>query len=388
MKGYLPALMIQNALLHPFVYCFKNAPDMMKNHLIHLLLCLVFFSCDPKLEKTRSQKGTITADVYGAGIVKARNQYQVYSTVSGIISKILVTENDQIKKGSPILQVTDLPSRFNRENSDLAAQYADLRLNEDKLVDLKNNIELAASRYSNDSLVFKRQQNLWAQGIGSKLELEQKELIAQGSKILLESARIKYEDLRRQLELNDRQSKNNLAISRARENDFTIKSELDGKVYFIYPKLGEIINPQTVLAIIGNASAFYLELNIDEFDIVKVKQGQEIMITMDSYKNEVFEARVTKINPLMNERTKTFLIEADFVKQPPILYPNLTVEANIVIQTKENAITIPRNYLISDSFVLVNKNEKRRVTTGIMDYQRAEIVEGLQANEEIYKPKE
>ena len=167
-----------------------------------------------------------------------------------------------------------------------------------------------------------------------------------------------------------------------------LKVNLDGKVYFIYPKRGEIISPQTALAVIGDANAFYLELEIDEYDIVKVKVGQEMLITMDSYKNEVFEARVTKIDPLMNERTKTFLVEAEFTKKPPVLYPNLTVEANIIIQTKEKAITIPRNYLINDSFVLVNKTERKPVKTGIKDYQRIEIVEGLSDKDVIYKPKE
>lgn len=360
----------------------------MKNKLLILLLASFFSSCTGKLEKTSPQSTNITASVYAAGIVKTRNQYQVYPTVSGIIDKIYITENDLVKKGSPLMLIADLPSKLNRENSDLSANYANLQSNADKLTDLKNNIDLAKSKYQNDSLIYKRQQNLWAQGIGSKLELEQKELIAQGSKISLESARIKYDDLLKQLELNDRQSKNNLAISRSRENDYTIKSELAGKVYFIYPKRGEIVGPQTALAVIGDARAFYMELDIDEYDIVKVQIGQAILITMDSYKNQVFEARVTKIDPLMNERTKTFRIEAEFTKQPPVLYPNLTVEANIVIQTKEKAITIPRNYLISDSFVLVNKTEKRRVRTGIKDYQRIEIVEGLSDKDIIYKPKE
>jgi len=362
--------------------------QIMKNRLTGVVLTLMVISCNTHLEKTAPQTANITASVYAAGIVKARNQYQVYSTVSGIIHKIFVTENANVKIGSPIMLVADPPSKLNRENSDLSARYADLRTNEDKLTDLKNNIDLAASKYSNDSLIFKRQQNLWTQGIGSKLELEQKELVAQGSKISLESAKIKYNDLRKQLELNDRQSKNNLAISQSRENDYTIRSEIDGKIYYIFPKRGEIINPQTALAVIGDRSAFYLELDVDEYDIVKVKLGQEILITMDSYKNEVFEARVTKINPLMNERTKTFLVEAEFTRQPPVLYPNLTVEANIVIQTKEKTITIPRNYLINDSFVLVNKTEKKRVKTGIMDYQRVEIIQGLTDKDIIYKPKE
>jgi HlyD family secretion protein len=360
----------------------------MKNQMTSILFLLLIGSCTTKLEKTNPQTGKITASVYAAGFVKTRNQYQVYSTVSGIVDKIYVTENDRVKKGTAIMLLADQPSRLNRENSDLSARFADLETNEEKLTDLKNNIDLAASKYLNDSLLAKRQENLWNQGIGSKLELEQKELTAQGSKISLKSAQIKYNDLRKQLELNDRQSKNNLAISRSRENDYTIKSEVTGRVYFIYPKRGEMISPQTALAVIGDSSAFYLELEVDEYDIVKVKLGQEILITMDSYRNQVFEARVSKIDPMMNERTKTFLVEAVFTKQPPLLYPNLTVEANIVIQTKENAITIPRNYLVNDSFVIVNKTEKRAVKTGIKDYQRVEIVQGLTDQEIIYKPKE
>jgi multidrug efflux pump subunit AcrA (membrane-fusion protein) len=101
----------------------------------------------------------------------------------------------------------------------------------------------------------------------------------------------------------------------------------------------------------------------------------------------VFEARVTKIDPMMNARTKTFLVEAEFTKQPPVLYPNLSAEANIITEIRKNAITIPRNYLVNDSFVIVNKTEKRQVKTGIKDYQRVEIVQGLTDQDFIYKPK-
>jgi HlyD family secretion protein len=366
---------------------FTDSPNM-QYRLICFFCILLSASCGPKPEKTMPVMQNITESVYAAGIVKTRNQYQAYSTVSGIISKIFVTENDLVKKGTPILLLSDQPSRFNRENSDLSAQYADLKVNRDKLTDLKNNIDLAASKYQNDSLTAKRQENLWAQGIGSKLELEQKELVAQGSKISLESAKIKYDDLHRQLELNAKQSQNNLAISQSRESDYTIKSQINGKVYFIYPKAGEIVNPQTVLAILGDSAAFYMDLDVDEYDIVKIKTGMPIMISMDSYKGQVFEARITKINPLMNERTKTFSIEAEFTRKPPVLYPNLTVEANIIIQTREHALVIPRNYLLNDSFVLVNKQEKKPVKTGIKDYQKVEILSGITDKDAIYKPTE
>lgn len=71
---------------------------------------------------------------------------------------------------------------------------------------------------------------------------------------------------------------------------------------------------------------------------------------------------------------------------PRKLYPNLTAEANIIIQTKKKALTIPKRYLIEGQYVLVNTDEKRKVKTGLSDYQKVEILEGLTAEETIYKP--
>jgi hypothetical protein len=87
----------------------------------------------------------------------------------------------------------------------------------------------------------------------------------------------------------------------------------------------------------------------------------------------------------MKEKSRSFTIEANFIKQPPQLYPNLSVEGNIIIQIKKNTITIPRNYLIDNSFVLIGKN-KVKVVTGIMDYDKVEILKGISISDEIYKP--
>lgn len=169
--------------------------------------------------------------------------------------------------------------------------------------------------------------------------------------------------------------------------DFTISSEVNGRVYSILKKNGELVTPQTPVAIIGDANQFIINLQVDEYDIVKLQNGMPVYISLDSYKGEVFEAKLTKINPIMNERTKTFLVEARFVKQPPKLYPNLTVEANIVLQVKEKALTIPRQYLVNDSFVLNNKGEKIAVKTGLKDYKKVEILSGISTNDQLSLPK-
>jgi RND family efflux transporter MFP subunit len=193
--------------------------------------------------------------------------------------------------------------------------------------------------------------------------------------------------LKLQLKNDQNRNSNNLKISEKSQSDFEVKSAFSGELFDVLVKEGTLITSQMPLAVIGEKNKYLLELDVDENDMVKVILGQKIVVTLDSYKGKVFEAKVDKIYPIMDERSRTFKIEAHFDNPPAKLYPNLTAEANIIIQTKKNALTIPKSYLIDDKFVLVNENEKRQVKIGLNDYQNVEILEGLTAGETIYKPK-
>ncbi len=352
-------------------------------------LCILSFllvSCKDKVEKTNPVEEKITESVYASGTIKTKNQYQVFSSANGIVDQVLVKEGDLIKKGAPIIRIANSTIELTTENARIAAEYSSVAANSEKLTELKNNIDLAKSKLENDALLLERQRNLWAQQIGTRNELDQRELAYRSAANAFEAAKLRYAESQKQISFQAKQSQKNLQISKSTARDYTIKSEQEGKVYSIYKEKGEMVNTQTPVALVGDASSFMLELQVDEYDITRVKQGQKILVSMDSYKGMVFEAVVEKIVPLMNERSKSFTIEAAFVKQPPALYPNLTCEANIVIQEKEKALTIPRSYLLNDESVLLANKERRKVTTGLKDYQKVEILSGLTINDIILKP--
>lgn len=351
-----------------------------------LTFIIIFFSCKQKQEKTKPVTENITESVYAAGIIKTKNQYQVFSTVNGLIQQILVTEGDIVKKGDPLIRVLNETSQLYADNAKLSADYAAVKANMDKLNEFKINIDLAKSKKDNDLLLLQRQRNLWSQDIGSKNELEQRELAYKNSTTAYEALILRYNELKKQLTFSDQQSQKNLQISVSIAKDFTIKSETNGKVYSILKEPGEMVNTQSPVAIIGDAEEFLVELQVDEYDIARIRTGQQIVIKLDSYKGQVFEAMVIKINPIMNDRSRSFTVEANLITKPPALYPNLTTEANIIIQTKEKALLIPRNYLIDESFVMMENKEKRKVTTGLKDYQKVEILSGLTVNDIILKP--
>ena len=351
-----------------------------------LFLSLLLFSCKKTQEQTQPKIINISESVYASGIVKSKNQYQVFSKVNGIIDELYVKEGDFVQKGQPLMKIFNQTSRLNTENAALIVENTAINANADKLKDLSIAIDLAHKKLQNDSLLFLRQSNLWAQQIGTKVELEQRELAFSNAKTAYQSAILKYKELKRQVNFSAAQSKKNLAINQTIEADYTLKSEYTGRLYSLQKEKGEMVNLQTAIAVIGDANLFSLELQVDEDDVVSVKIGQKIMVSMDSYQGKAFEAIVYEIDPLMNEKTRAFTVKANFTKQPKLLYPNLTVEANIIIQTKEKALTIPRNYLVDDSYVLNEKNEKVKVKIGLKDYQSVEIISGLTAQDIILKP--
>lgn len=365
---------------------FKYPSNIMRFSLFVLITFTIFMACKKQAEKTQPVIEKISESVYASGSIKSKNQYQVFATVNGLIQKVLVNEGDTVKIGDPLFIIQNEASKLNTENAQLAADFANLNTKSDRLNELRNSIALAKDKVANDSILRDRQKALWEQQIGSKVQLEEVELNYTASINNYHAAIFRYNDLQKQLDFAARQSKKQLAISQNIGQDFIVRSQIEGRVYSLTKIAGEIVNAQSPLAVIGDANNFITELQIDENDIIRIKIGQRVLLTMDSYKGQVFEAAVSKIDPIMNERTRTFLIEAEFVQKPTVLYPNLTTEANILIQIKENALTIPRSFLVEDSLVILENKEKRRVQTGLKDYVKIEIINGLTANETILKP--
>ena len=339
------------------------------------------------MESVSPTKEKITESVYASGFVRSNNQYQVYAKSSGVLEKVWVKEGDMVKKGQILFTLSNQVSKLNADNAALTAANSDYRANMDKLNDLNLTIELGKKKLDNDLSMLNRQRKLWNEQIGTRYELEQRELAYSNSKTAYESARLRYSELKKQLNFTSNQSRKSLSISKTMLDDYNVRSEVNGKVYAISKKKGEMVSPQAAMAIVGDATDYTLLLQVDENDIVKVGPGQKVNVTMDSYKGQLFEAVVDKINPLMNERSRSFEVEARFIKGPSMLYPNLTLEANIVLQSKNDVLTIPRKFLLDDEFVMVSSKEKRKVKVGLRDFQKAEILEGLSATDKVYIPK-
>lgn len=77
--------------------------------------------------------------------------------------------------------------------------------------------------------------------------------------------------------------------------DAEIKSPIDGKVVQSEVISGQVVTPDTELATIADTSHIYIEANIEETSILRIKQGQVVDIQVDAYPHRNFEGYVESI---------------------------------------------------------------------------------------------
>jgi RND family efflux transporter MFP subunit len=135
---------------------------------------------------------------------------------------------------------------------------------------------------------------------------------------------------------------------------------------------------------------------IDEIDIVKVKSGQTVSITVDAVPDRTFTGKVRFISPYGTAVGKvikfTLLVEMDPVEIQ--LRGGLRATAEIMASSVKNALLVPVSYIISTpggSMVMLADNttgkaEPKRVTLGLQNFQYAEVISGLREGDKVQLP--
>lgn len=347
---------------------------------------LLLTACGSDDENIKPELQPITESVYASLTVEPKDLYNVYAAAPGIIDSLLVEEGALVNTDEKLAQIVAQNPELNAASARLNVELAQEKYEGQAslLASIREEIEIAKSQLKLDSLNFVRQKNLWEERIGSEVEFEQRKLQYERTQNNLTTLKQKYAQTQTELENSYRRAKNALAQAQTNLSDFSVNSKINGKVYALNKEAGEMILQQEVLAQIGHAEKFVVEMAIDEVDVARIKNGQSVVVTLDAYPEESFDAEITKIYPQKNVRTQTFKVEGEFVNPPQILYAGMSGEANILISKKDRALTIPIEYLANGN--VVTEDGEVPVETGIRTMERVEIISGIDSSTTLYKP--
>lgn len=143
---------------------------------------------------------------------------------------------------------------------------------------------------------------------------------------------------------------------------------------------------------VADLSTLQFIAQVDEVDYGKIHLDQKVNVTLDAFPDEIFEGKVTYIN---KEGVKnlsggvTIPIEITLTASDDRLVLGLSGEADFVIEQKEAALSVPREFVQTKdgkTYVYVMENNSpvmREVTTGLETISQTEITSGIDENQEI-----
>jgi multidrug efflux pump subunit AcrA (membrane-fusion protein) len=364
---------------------------MKKNYIFHyisfIFLALFLIQCKSKNQVIKPLRKDITQAVFASGKIYPIQRKIIASKVAGYIEKIHVGIGQIVEANQPLLtiknEISDVSVNTAKNNYDFASANADD--NSALLKSAEEDVKNAKIKYELDSVNYLRFDNLYKGNATSKLNLDQAKALAESSKQTLLKAKQQVANLKLKLENDVKNARSNYESQKLLKSDYVLYAENRAKIYDIRPRLGDLIAPQIPLVELGNVQSFEVELAIDETDIGLVKEGQRIIYEIEALKNQTFEGKVVQLYPVVNPLNKTAKVIASIeVKENTNFFSGMSVEANIVVAEKKQALVIPKNFLYEQEFVKKADNQQKvKITKGIEDLEYVEIVNGIDANTEI-----
>lgn len=358
----------------------------MRFFLVYILACFTLFSCNSSEEKVQPSMDTMTESVYASVSITPVDFYEVYAAIPGILEHIHVQEGDTVSASEVIAEIKAESVEINKRDAALNLQLAreDYKGKAAVLTSLATEIASMKEQVRSDSLAYERQERLWNQNIGSQVQYENAKLKYDVSRRTLLRLENNYEQTRIDLEGGYKRAQNAMDMANTSVNDHMIRSRRDGKVYSVLKEEGEILSQMEAVAQIGSLDEFLIEMAIDEVDVARLSIGQTVFITLDAYGKETFKAMVTRIIPIKDQRTQTFKVEAEFTEAPPVLYAGLSGEANILIASHEDIMTIPLEYVKGN--IVRTEDGDKEVTLGMRNLQKVEVLSGLDTSDVLLLP--
>ncbi|MCB0699401.1 MAG: efflux RND transporter periplasmic adaptor subunit [Chitinophagales bacterium] len=344
-------------------------------------------SCNNKAETIQPEFRKLTAAVYASGTLLPEQEYKVVSTVDGYMNEAYVKEGDTVKMGQVLFYVSNEVREAQEVGSEAVVRKTISTVSEDAPVfrELQGRIEVANIKMQQDERQFKRYEKLYSEDAVSKSTYEKIYLQYQSSLKEYQNLKRQYEQQKLNGNLQLQQAQNQLQVTRAQQNVGRLKSFIDGVVYDVYRKQGDVINPNQPIALIG-AGDMIAKLSVDEDDLDKVYVGQKVMITMDAYDDKVFNAHISKVYPLLNKVEQAFRVDAVFDDELPVGVYGLNLEANIVLTQDKEVMVIPRSAIQKGDSVWIEKEGdevKVPIKTGMSDDNWVEVRSGLDKSSTI-----
>jgi RND family efflux transporter MFP subunit len=315
----------------------------------------------PEKFLARAEKRDIDSTIEVTGDVTPAFQLDVKPEVGGKLKALHVEPGDKVKEGQVLVEVDD---------SDLLTEK-DSALTE--IEGAKLEMEKAKKNFARAKELF--DQKLISLEVFDNLSSE----FAVGENNLVKAQR-KLQQVEDQL----RKTK--------------VLSPMDGTVLTVPVIEGQVaiaaasVNSGTTLMTIANLTKLLVATHINQVDVARIEPNQSVRLHVESLKDAEMDAKISFIAPVatVKNNVKGFDVQALIERPSARLRPGMTVNISIPIASASDVVSVPISAVFKAEgnkkvvYVRSGENtERREVKIGVTNMDFAQVVNGLEAGEQI-----
>jgi cobalt-zinc-cadmium efflux system membrane fusion protein len=345
----------------------------------------------PKVKTVAVEQRQQRRVVEAVGTLFAYDEVTVSSEAEGRVEEVMVDVGDHVGKGQTLARVSPVEFQLTVDQQQASLRQARARLGlaetDGDLKDVRQAAEVkkAAADLTDAEQKYRRAQSLLETGVIPRQQYDEAEARYVAAKATYDLAAQQVENMRASMQ----QTQASLNLANKRLRDTQIRAPFAGHVKSREVTTGQYLKIQTPVMTIVNVDPLRARLSVPEKMSPWVRVGREVKLSLEAFPGREFTGRVSRINPSVDEKNRTFEIEALVSNRGGELKPGSFVKATIQSDKVDQILAIPysaASYLFGayKVFVLQGRTIKEReVKLGDRMGDLVEIIEGLQAGEKI-----
>lgn len=304
-------------------------------------------------ELTSPKRQPLSGAIEWTGTVNAADQATVKAKINGTLSRLSVTEGDEVKVGQAIATITVADAGARLAERDAGVQAA------------KSALKAAQTQHQ------------------SNLQLVEKNFI---SPVAVENSRNQLEAA--QAQLRTAQAALDTTASALRESQ--VVAPINGKVIKRQVTVGEKVSVEQPLLIVSSTGKLEVVGNVSVYQIARLQPGQPVKISVEG-QAKTLSGKITRIAPAAEAGTRAMPVVVSLESANQTISPGQFATMQVAVQDSDNSLTVPVSAVqiergLPTVWLLENNQLKRRVVKiGKRDAngQVLEIIEGLTGNEQL-----
>jgi HlyD family secretion protein len=351
------------------------------------------------------QRGDVARSVVATGKIQPITKVEVKSKASGIVEKLYVDINNKVHKGQPLAQLDEqeIQAQVEAQRAQLSAAQANVATYEANIE--QDKVNAAAPDLPMYKATLERNQQLAKDGIVSRQTLDDanRDYLAALTKRDSSKAQIGVDSAKlKQARAQVQQNEASLKQLEEQLSYTTIVAPMDGEILSRDVEMGDAVSSILVLGSTatlvmteGDVNQVYVQGKVDEADIAHVYMNQAARIKVESFRDRVFNGKVTKIAPLGVEKDNvtTFEVRVSIDNPGGELKANMTANAEIMLDEHKGVLNVPENAVSYDAqknaFVQIpdktqkDGTRKIAVAVGLSNGSQTEITRGLKEGDQV-----